>query len=174
MDQQKIGRFLKELRKEKGLTQEQLAERLGVTNRTVSRWETGSNLPELSLLIEIADFYEVELREILDGERIRENMNKEIEETARKVADYSNMEKDKLARRIHYLFLFAIVCFAVYMGLDWAGLADSGKTEMIASLALGFVFGMVLVGALFTSRLDPKIRQFKQRLFRRGSADRGE
>ena len=69
MDQQKIGRFLKALRKEKGLTQEALAERLGVTARSVSRWETGSNLPDLSLLIEIADLYEVELREILDGER---------------------------------------------------------------------------------------------------------
>ena len=61
MDQQKIGQFLRECRKEKGITQEQLAEMLGVTNRSVSRWETGSNLPDLDILIEMADYYDVEL-----------------------------------------------------------------------------------------------------------------
>ena len=68
-DQQKIGAFLKELRKEKNLTQEKLAEKLNVTSRTVSRWETGVNLPDLSLLVELADFYGVDIREIIDGER---------------------------------------------------------------------------------------------------------
>ena len=61
MDQQKIGQFLRECRKEKSITQEQLAEMLGVTNRSVSRWETGSNLPDLDILIEMADYYDVEL-----------------------------------------------------------------------------------------------------------------
>ena len=69
MDQKKIGGFLKELRKEKGLTQEQLAELMYVSDRTVSRWETGSNLPSLDILIRISDYYNVELSEILDGER---------------------------------------------------------------------------------------------------------
>lgn len=62
MNQIKIGEFLKELRKEKGLTQEQLAEKLNVSRRTVSRWETGNNLPDLDVLIEMADYYEVDLR----------------------------------------------------------------------------------------------------------------
>ena len=61
MDRQKIGQFLRECRKEKGITQEQLAEMLGVTNRSVSRWENGSNLPDLDILIEMADYYDVEL-----------------------------------------------------------------------------------------------------------------
>ena len=59
MDQKKIGEFLKQLRKEKGLTQEQLAERVVVSGRTVSRWETGSNMPDLSVLVELADYYDV-------------------------------------------------------------------------------------------------------------------
>ena len=62
MDLQKIGTFLKELRKEKGMTQEQLAEKLNVSRRTVSRWETGNNMPDLDLLMELADLYEVDLR----------------------------------------------------------------------------------------------------------------
>ena len=83
MDVQKIGGFLKELRKQNNMTQEQLGERIGVTNKTVSRWETGRNLPELDILIEMADYYEVELRELLNGERKSEGMNKELEETTR-------------------------------------------------------------------------------------------
>ena len=69
MNQIKIGEFLKELRKEKGLTQEQLAEQFNVSRRSVSRWETGSNLPDVDILIEMADYYEVDLRELIDGER---------------------------------------------------------------------------------------------------------
>ena len=69
MNQIKIGNFIKELRKEQKLTQEALAEKFGVARRTVSRWETGSNMPDLDILIEMADFFNVDLREILDGER---------------------------------------------------------------------------------------------------------
>ena len=69
MDTKKIGAFLKQCRKEKNLTQEQLAEKFGVSARTVSRWETGTNLPDLSILVELAEYYDVEMRELLDGER---------------------------------------------------------------------------------------------------------
>ena len=61
MDQIRIGRFLKELRKEKGLTQEQTAEILNVSGRTVSRWETGNNMPDISVMIEIAELYDVSI-----------------------------------------------------------------------------------------------------------------
>ncbi len=54
MDQVKIGNFIKELRKEKNFTQEQLAEKFNVSRRTVSRWETGSNMPDLDILIGIS------------------------------------------------------------------------------------------------------------------------
>ena len=87
MDQQKIGRFLKELRKEKNITQEHFAEIMGVSNRTVSRWETGSNMPDLDVLIQIADYHGVELREILDGERKNEHMDEKMKETVYEIAD---------------------------------------------------------------------------------------
>ena len=81
MDQQKIGAFLKELRREKTVTQEQLAETLNVSRRTVSRWETGSNMPDLDVLMEMADYYKVDIRELLDGERKSGPMNHEMKET---------------------------------------------------------------------------------------------
>ena len=80
MDLVKIGNFLKQLRKEKGLTQEELAEKMGVARRTVSRWETGNNMPDLDILIELSDLYETDLREILSGERKSGKMNEEMKE----------------------------------------------------------------------------------------------
>ncbi|MBQ1247345.1 MAG: helix-turn-helix transcriptional regulator, partial [Clostridiales bacterium] len=76
MDQQKIGEFLKTLRKDNNLTQEELADKMNVSRRTVSRWETGSNLPDLSILVELADLYDVDMREIFNGERKNETMDK--------------------------------------------------------------------------------------------------
>lgn len=90
-----IGEFLKELRKEKELTQQQFAEILNVSNRTVSRWENGNNMPDLDVLIYISDYYEIDLRELLDGERKSEKMNKEFEETILKADDYTNTEAEK-------------------------------------------------------------------------------
>ena len=85
MEQQKIGSFLKELRKEQNLTQEQFAEQLDVSGRSVSRWETGINMPDISLLVEIAEFYDVSISEIIDGERKSGKMNEEVKETALKL-----------------------------------------------------------------------------------------
>ena len=103
MNQVKIGEFLRELRKEKGLTQEQFAEQFNISRRSVSRWETGSNMPDVGLLIEIADYFEVDIREIIDGERKSENMDKE-KETLKKVAEYADAEKGKLKKKVNNIF----------------------------------------------------------------------
>ena len=100
MDQKKTGQFLKTLRKEKQITQEALAEILHVSNRTVSRWETGSNMPDISLLVELAEFYQVSITEIIDGERKSEKMNQETKDTAIKMAEYSKNELNVEKRRI--------------------------------------------------------------------------
>ncbi|MBE5882306.1 MAG: helix-turn-helix transcriptional regulator, partial [Lachnospiraceae bacterium] len=69
MDQKKIGLFLRELRNEQNLSQEQLAEEFGVSSRSISRWENGNTMPDISIIIELADFYDVDIREIIRGER---------------------------------------------------------------------------------------------------------
>lgn len=168
MDLKKTGGFFKQLRGEKGLTQEQLAEHFGVSGRTVSRWETGSNMPDLDVLIEMADFYEVDLRELLDGERKSEKMNKDLEETVLKVADYSNDEKMKIMRRMHIFGWIGVVSFIIFIILEAMGLADSGVTEDIASFCLGLPFGILMVFVLYTSRHMSKIKAFKRKIFHRG------
>ena len=97
MDQKKTGSFLKTLRKEKGLTQEQAAEKLNISARTVSRWETGAYMPDISMLVAIAELYDADVREIIDGER-KDDMNSEVREVAEKMADYSVSEKKFVLR----------------------------------------------------------------------------
>lgn len=167
MNQPKIGSFLRALRNEKGLTQEQLAEVLGVSNRSISRWENGANLPDLDLLIQIAKYYDVGIEEILNGERTVEVMDKKTEETLLKVADYTNNEKMVFSKRLSYFFLAGLAAFIVYMILDVKGLTAIQVYEDIASYMLGLVGGVLVVGALYTSRYMAKIRAFKLRLLKR-------
>ena len=70
MDQKKIGKFIACLRKEKNMTQEQFAERLGVSNKTVSRWENGANMPDYSLLKDVCNVLGININELMSGEKI--------------------------------------------------------------------------------------------------------
>ena len=164
MDIVKMGMLLKELRKEKGLTQEQLAEMTGVARRTVSRWEAGNNLPDLDILIELSDLYKVDLREILSGERKSEKMDEELKETVLQVADYSNEEKARILCRMHWLFIAGLTGFVVYLVIVLMGLDSVAPYEGIGSFGLGIAFGMVVLGVVFTSRNAVKIRETKMRL----------
>lgn len=168
MNQKKTGMFLKELRKGKNLTQEQLAELLGVSNRSVSRWENGVNMPDFDLVIELANYFEVSIEEFLDGERRIEMVDKKTEETILKVAEYESSEKMRFSKRLCRIFLVAIAAFCVYAVIEMKGLASAGIYENIADFSLGLVLGVLVVGALSTSRYMVKIQAFKKRLLHRG------
>lgn len=154
MEQQKIGSFLKELRKEKNLTQEQLAEKLNVSGRTVSRWETGSNMPDISLLVELAEFYEVSIPEIIDGERKSENMNEEVKDTALKLSDYAEMINLKIRKRLFWLTIAGLIGMIAFLVIEANGLDTPDSIyEMIASAGLGVNFGIMIVLAMYLSGL---------------------
>lgn len=72
MDQAKVGRFISSMRKERGFTQEELGEKLGVTNKTVSRWETGKYMPDIDKLQDLSRLLGVSVNELLQGERIED------------------------------------------------------------------------------------------------------
>ena len=170
MDQAKIGKFLQELRKEKGLTQEQLAEKLFVARRTVSRWETGSNLPDLDILVELADFYDVDLRELLDGERKGEDMDKETQETVLKVAEYSNAEKERTTKVVCVYFVLGIVALIANQMLYWFELDDSFAYGVLEGVTLGMALCAMIMGLLYASGYLSKVRAFKMRLLGRSEA----
>lgn len=167
MDQQKIGRFLRQLRQESGLTQEQLAEQLGVNPRTVSRWETARTMPDFALLVELGRRYGVTADELLDGGRCAQSTEKEEEKAMEKIADYTRQEKQTLTRRFHRLFWAAGLLLAVAIALQAAELTDRFPCDFLSGLGQGAALGMLLVGALFTSRYGVRIRACKQAFIRR-------
>ena len=160
----KIGKLLQTLRKEKGITQEQLAEQVGVTRRTVSRWETGSNMPDLDVLIELSDFYAVDLRKILSGERNDEYMNEEVKETVLCVVAYSNEEKRRLLQRIHWIFIIGLMGIVAFLMIVLLKLETTAPYEMMGSFGLGLGFGTLFLGAIFTGRNVTKIRNLKMKM----------
>lgn len=167
MDQQKVGRLLKELRNERSVTQAELAEMLGVSNRSVSRWENGMTMPDFDLLIELAEYYDIEVGEILDGERKDDGMDRKTEGLMLKIADYNNAERNFVSRRMCAMFLVAIIGMVAYMMIDILGLAEVQPYESIVNIALGFVLGTLLTGLLYSSRYIVKIRAAKIRLLKR-------
>lgn len=167
MNQQKIGQFLKSLRKEKGLTQEQFSEIVNVSNRTVSRWENGNNMPDLDVLIEISDFYEIELRELLDGERKSGKMNKELEETVLKAVDYTNTETSKYTQKVHWLLLVGAAFWLLSLIISHTELIEIYAMRSVSDFAEGAAVGMVICGIFVTSRFGQKMKEFKLRLLKR-------
>lgn len=163
MDQIKTGNLIKALRREKGVTQEQLAEQLGVSRRTVSRWETGSNLPDLDVLIELADYFDVDLRALLDGERKARPADRAWEETVRRVADYGNEEKRKMAHGMQILFAVGLAAGMVTEALLLAGQEES----FLVSLCQGAACGVLFIGVMMTSRRAAKIQALKRKFLSR-------
>ena len=168
MNQAKIGKFLAELRKENGMTQEQLAEKLNVARRTISRWETGNNMPDIDILIELSDLYAVDLREILNGERKSEKMKNEIKETVLQAVDYTTTESEKYNHRGRICNSIALLFLVVYMLFkDTTLYVQNEVVSIIIDVALGVSLGMLLTGFVFSGRYGIKIRAFKQRIFKR-------
>lgn len=170
MNQIKIGEFLKELRKEKGLTQEQLAEQFNASRRSVSRWETGNNMPDLDTLIEMVDFYEIDLRELLDGERKSERMNEEIKETVLKVAEYTAKEKEVKRKKLNKCFIIGGICFLlVILNHQFEVLAmifNNPIDDFVAGALTGLGILFEFVG-FYNNNHEDSLKQRKQELFMR-------
>lgn len=167
MDQKKVGSFLRELRKEKQLTQEQLAERFGVTNRSVSRWETGSNMPDLSILVELADFYDVDIRDIIDGERKGEDMNKEEKERLQLVADYAETEKNTLLMRLRIFSIVGLV--SLIAGLVMLVLGGDNNLpvyDYLMGTLMGVSIGALLVAVFYSTGALENMRKRKRTLMK--------
>ena len=159
MDQIKAGAFLKDLRKEKGITQEQLAEELGVSDRTISRWETGNNMPDISLLVEIADYFDVSIPEIIKGERKSEEMKEESKEVAETMSYYAKAEKEQLVKSIRNMSIIGFAALLVYMVLDVTGVYDRNDLlRYTYGISEALIYVTVLMFPLYTTGLLSKIR----------------
>lgn len=154
MDLKKMGAFLKDLRKDEGLTQEELAEKLYVSSRSISRLERGNNMPDIEILMTLADFYGLELVEILNGERKDENMNNKLEETSIKVSEY---EKEVNKTIVIALKVFMMVCLVgliinhfLYKQTSYLTGQKLFMVEFTMGFFEGLTIGTLMLGILYS------------------------
>ena len=153
MDQIKIGKFIAECRKEKNLTQTQLAEKLGITDRAVSKWECGRSLPDSGIMLELCKELGISVNELLTGERLKmDDYNERAEKNLMEMKKQKEEGDRRLLRTeivigvIGSIFLIVMVVLAKYVGMEtWL---------KILLLALGFV--VFLVAAFFALRIEQK------------------
>lgn len=125
MDQVKIGKFIATLRKEQNMTQVELASKLGVTDRAVSKWENGRGLPDLSLVVSLAEVLGVTINELLSGERIEEEQYQEkLEENIVQTIEYS---KNKIRSTKKNFATISIIAFIVIFLLGALFNIDVGR-----------------------------------------------
>ncbi len=108
MDQVKIGEFLKELRKQKNLTQQEAADALYVSQKTISRWETGEGIPDVSIIAEVAKFYNVTVDDILNGEK---QDRIKIEVIDKEIKNENNEQKIIKKMNIYFFVSTGIIIF---------------------------------------------------------------
>lgn len=115
MEQQMIGKFISTCRKEKGLTQMQLAEKLNITNRAISKWETGKSMPDVSLMLDLCNILGITVNELLSGERIAmENYQKRAEENLMELQS----KKEKVQREYNSILKILIAAFSLLFVLN--------------------------------------------------------
>ena len=146
MNQKKMGAFIKTLRKENNLTQEQLAEALGVSNRTISRWETGNNIPDLDMLIILAAYFEVEIKELIEGERLKEKEIFTEPKTIKAVADFSKDREKNLIRKIYYAYFYGIVSWIIFFifSIKITNEANSGWILVVFESNIILLYGAIM------------------------------
>ena len=140
MDQVKIGQFIKAIRKEKNYTQREVAERLGISEKTISKWETGNGLPEVSLMLPLCELLEISVNELLSGERLDE---KRYFEKAEQNIMTLMEEKAEAKKKIIIAAITAVI--TLLAGLTICILSVHLEMETWLRIVLGVV-GVVTIG----------------------------
>lgn len=147
MDQVKIGKFISQMRKEKGLTQKQLGEELLISDKTVSKWETGKGLPEISLMLPLCEKLGINVNELLTGERIPdENYKMKAEEN---IMNIMREKEESIRKIIISVSTCAITLLAGVTIVLVAGIFDmeTWQRTLLSVIAAIVIFGGIAIGA---------------------------
>lgn len=148
MNQSEIGMFIARKRKEKVLTQGQLAEKLGVSNKTVSKWETGKCMPDYGIKQSLCQQLDITISELMDGEEaepdsIRGYDGEQVLDMIRRI---QNLESQKVSLYGIILITMGIALFAVHFSIG-----GSDVKNFFSNILLGLSIGEMLVGAYVTA-----------------------
>ena len=159
MDQIKIGDFLKELRKSKKLTQQEAADSLFVSQKTISRWETGEGIPDISIILDVAKFYNVTVDEILEGKR-------KIESNKTEKVIIENYEQNNISKlNIYFFITISLILFFFILGIIFYFTLT--KVIMIIILPITWIIGIFLYVFGYNENKDKIEDNDKQKIRRK-------
>ena len=151
MEQAKIGKFIANKRKEQGLTQLQLAEKLGITDRAVSKWETGKSLPDASLMPELCKLLKITINDLLCGEVVSvENYNEKAEKALLEMVKKEEMQNKKLMMYENVIGFGSTLSFLIQVLV--AVFFVKNTTAQILLFILAFAF--LIVGVSFALKIE--------------------
>ncbi len=158
MDQIKIGRFIAKLRKEKKLTQANLAEKLGISDRAVSKWECGKSLPDASIMLELCSILSITVNELLYGERIEmDDYNKKTEELILEMKKSEEEKNKSLISAMYIIYSIGIIALISILALIYF-LMEPGTTQTL--FAIGAVI-IICIPLLIGFRLEVNAGYYK-------------
>ena len=127
MNQEKIGKFIAECRKEQNYTQEVLAEKLGITDRAISKWENGKSMPDASIMLELCDLLKISVNELLTGEHIAmDNYKEKAEENLIELQEKKDKAQKSLLRTELVWLAIAILLVPVHFAINYYYPNNSG------------------------------------------------
>ena len=158
MDQIKIGRFIAESRKKVKLTQIQLAEKLGITDKAISKWETGKSMPDTAIMLQLCDILEISVNELLSGEKISmENTNQKNEQL---LLDMSKeLERKNKTVWVSMWVIMIISMTALFAGILIAAfLIPEGVWQLVTIIGTCIVF---LIPCFYALKLEVSVGAYK-------------
>ena len=157
MNQIKIGKFIAKIRKEKKLTQKQLADELGITDRAISKWENGKSMPDLSLLKPICNILDISINELLSGEYI-ENNESNLEENIVNAINYSNKKSNvyEIGFLLFILF-FGMIMLVMSMSLFSSPIPFTIWYSILGTYVFMIIFSSILKNILIKHKSERHI-----------------
>ena len=158
MDQWKTGRFIAECRKEKNLTQMQLAERLGITDKAISKWERGISMPDTSIMLELCDILGISVNELLNGEKISmENNDRKNEQLLLDMAKEAEQKNRIIWTSMWVIMTVAIIGLLACVSAA-ALLIPEGPWQLVAILGSCLLF---LPACFYALKLEVSVGAYK-------------
>ncbi len=158
MNQIKIGKFIAECRKKENLTQMQLAEKLSITDRAVSKWETGRAMPDSSIMLELCSILKISVNDLLSGEIVTvENYSKELEN---KLLEMVRQKEESDRRLLALEWVIAILsCIILFVPIFIAALLPMKESLQVILIFSGFI--PALIGLHFAMKIEQTAGYYK-------------
>ena len=158
MDQLKIGKFIAECRKEKKLTQMQLAEKIGITDKAISKWERGIAMPDTSVMLELCDILSINVNELLNGEKISmENNNEKNEQLLLDMAKELEKKNKTIWSAMWAIMIVSMI--ALFGGICVAAfLIPEGIWQLVTIIGICIVF---LIPCFYALKLEVSVGAYK-------------